>query len=261
MFWYNVLWSAVQPAPRRPRDSATPISHTVIRYRRRAMTLLARSNARKIEQIHADEEGIAFIMSTDNPNRSAAGTGGVPRGISVQMLDQSTKRRTGEYVPGSQEANVALTSVADMLTWAQNFARSRSIWPLGYGLACCAIEMMAAAQSHYDLSRWGSEVFRSSPRQADLMIVAGTVCVKMGPRLVRLYEQMPDPKWVLSLGQCATSGGEFYDSYYTVQGVDTIVPVDIYVPGCPPRPEALIEGILKLREKIEKQGLKIRGEE
>jgi NADH-quinone oxidoreductase subunit B len=199
-------------------------------------------------------------MSTDNVNRPMPGNG-VPRGIAVQMLDQSTKRRTGEYVPGSQEAQVVLTSFADMLKWAQNYARSHSIWPLGYGLACCAIEMMATAQSHYDLSRWGSEVFRSSPRQADLMIVAGTVCVKMGPRLVRLYEQMPDPKWVLSLGQCATSGGEFYDSYYTVQGVDTLVPVDIYVPGCPPRPEALIEGILKLREKIEKQGLKIRGEE
>jgi len=222
---------------------------------------LARPGARTRRR--ADEEGIAFIMSADNANnanRPASGSG-VPRGITVQMLDQSTKRRTGEYVPGSQEGQVALTSVADMLKWAQNYARSRSIWPLGYGLACCAIEMMAAAQSHYDLSRWGSEVFRSSPRQADLMIVAGTVCVKMGPRLVRLYEQMPDPKWVLSLGQCATSGGEFYDSYYTVQGVDTLVPVDIYVPGCPPRPEALIEGILKLREKIEKQGLKIRGED
>jgi NADH-quinone oxidoreductase subunit B len=165
-----------------------------------------------------------------------------------------------EYVAGQQEGQVVLTSFADMLTWAQNWARSRSIWPLGYGLACCAIEMMAAAQAHYDLSRWGSEVFRSSPRQADLMIVAGTVCVKMGPRLVRLWEQMPDPKWVLSMGQCANSGGEFYDSYYTVQGVDTLVPVDIYVPGCPPRPEQLIEGILKLREKIEKQGLKIKGE-
>ncbi len=169
-------------------------------------------------------------------------------------------RTPAEYIAGQQEAQVVLTSLADMITWAQNWARSRSIWPLGYGLACCAIEMMATAQAHYDLSRWGSEVFRSSPRQADLMIVAGTVSIKMGPRLQRLYEQMPDPKWVLSMGQCANSGGEFYDSYYTVQGVDTLVPVDIYVPGCPPRPEALIEGILKLREKIEKQGLKIKGE-
>ncbi|HXL37883.1 MAG TPA: NADH-quinone oxidoreductase subunit NuoB [Ktedonobacteraceae bacterium] len=170
-------------------------------------------------------------------------------------------RGPSEYIPGDQEAPVQLTSVADMLHWAQNWARSRSVWPLGYGLACCAIEMMASAQAHYDLSRFGSEVFRSSPRQADLMIVAGTVSIKMGPRLRLLWEQMPEPKWVLSMGQCANSGGEFYDSYYTVQGVDTIVPVDVYVPGCPPRPEQLIEGILKLREKILKQGLKIRDDE
>ena len=166
-----------------------------------------------------------------------------------------------EYVPGDQELPVQLTSLADMLQWAQNWPRSKSVWPLGYGLACCAIELIASASAlQYDLSRFGSEVFRSSPRQADLMIVAGTVSIKMGPRLRLLWEQMPDPKWVLSMGQCANSGGEFYDSYYTVQGVDTIVPVDVYVPGCPPRPEALIEGILKLREKILKQGLKVQGE-
>ncbi len=165
-----------------------------------------------------------------------------------------------EYTPGNQESNVELTSLVEMLTWTQNWARSRSDWPLGYGLACCAIEMIASASApQYDLSRFGSEVFRSSPRQADLMIVAGTVSAKMAPRLRLLYEQMPDPKWVISMGQCANSAGEFYDSYYTVQGVDTIVPVDVYVPGCPPRPEALIEGILKLREKILKQGLNVKG--
>lgn len=166
-----------------------------------------------------------------------------------------------EYIPGQQEPGVMFTNLTDMLNWAKNWATARSVWPLGYGLACCAIEMMAMVTPEYDVARFGYEVFRSSPRQADLMIVAGTVSVKMGPRLKRLYEQMPEPKWVLSMGQCANSGGEFYDSYYTVQGVDTLVPVDVYVPGCPPRPEALIEGLLKLREKIEKQGLKLKGEE
>jgi NADH-quinone oxidoreductase subunit B len=166
-----------------------------------------------------------------------------------------------EYTPGDQEPGVLLTSLRDLLQWVENYARSRSLWPFSYGLACCAIEMISAAQSHYDLARFGSEVFRSSPRQADVMIVSGTVCIKMGPRLIRLYEQMPEPKWVISMGQCANSGGEFYDSYYTVQGVDMLVPVDVYIPGCPPRPEGLIEGLLKLREKIEKQGLKERGEQ
>ncbi len=171
-------------------------------------------------------------------------------------------RGPAEYIAGQQELPVRLTSLADIVQWAQNWSRSRSIWPLGYGLACCAIELIAAASApQYDLARFGSEVFRSSPRQADLMVVAGTVSIKMGPRLCLLWEQMPEPKWVISMGQCANSGGEVYDSYYTVQGVDTIVPVDVYVPGCPPRPEALIEGIFKLREKIEKQGLRLRDED
>ncbi|HEX6554810.1 MAG TPA: NADH-quinone oxidoreductase subunit NuoB [Ktedonobacteraceae bacterium] len=122
-----------------------------------------------------------------------------------------------DYLPGQQEDPVVLTTIADMLRWAQNWARSRSIWPFTYALACCGIEMIAAASApQYDLSRFGSEVFRASPRQADLMIVAGTLTVKMAPR--HLWEQMPDPKWVISMGQCANSGGKFYDSYYTVQG-------------------------------------------
>jgi NADH-quinone oxidoreductase subunit B len=150
----------------------------------------------------------------------------------------------------ADEDNVVFTTVNNLVNWA----RSRSPWPLGYGLACCAIEMMASAASHHDLSRFGAEVFRSSPRQADVMIVAGTVTHKMAPRLRRLYEQMPEPKWVIAMGNCASSGGEFWDSYSTLQGVDTVVPVDVYVPGCPPRPEALTEGVLRLREKIAKGG-------
>ncbi|CAN5142339.1 hypothetical protein BH18CHL2_BH18CHL2_12880 [soil metagenome] len=146
--------------------------------------------------------------------------------------------------------NIVLTTVQNLVNWA----RSRSPWPLGYGLACCAIEMMASAASHHDLARFGADVFRSSPRQADVMIVAGTVTHKMAPRLRRLYEQMPEPKWVIAMGNCASSGGEFWDSYATLQGVDTVVPVDVYVPGCPPRPEALTEGVLRLREKIAKGG-------
>jgi NADH-quinone oxidoreductase subunit B len=200
------------------------------------------------------------MLMAQNEQTTSGQNDPVTGGVKRRTVPLAMARGPFEYTPGNQENNVQLTSVADMLRWAQNWARSRSVWPLSYGLACCAIEMMAAAQSHYDLSRFGSEVFRSSPRQADLMIVAGTVSVKMGPRLRLLWEQMPEPKWVLSMGQCANSGGEFYDSYYTVQGVDTIVPVDVYVPGCPPRPEQLIEGILKLREKILKQGLKIQGE-
>ncbi len=174
----------------------------------------------------------------------------------VQRRPLTTQTGMGGHEPRmiagvtASDDNIVFTSVNMLVKWA----RSRSPWPLGYGLACCAIEMMASAASHHDLARFGAEVFRSSPRQADVMIVAGTVTHKMAPRLRRLYEQMPEPKWVIAMGNCASSGGEFWDSYATLQGVDTVVPVDVYVPGCPPRPEALTEGVLRLREKIFKGG-------
>lgn len=199
-------------------------------------------------------------MNTVRKDGPFANNGKLIREAKRKAVPLAMARGPYEYLPGQQEESIILTSLADMVQWAKNWSRSHSIWPFSYALACCGIEMMAAAQGHYDLARFGSEVFRASPRQADLMIVAGTLSVKMAPRLRHLWEQMPEPKWVISMGQCANSGGEFYDSYYTIQGVDTIVPIDVYVPGCPPRPEALVEGILKLREKIEKQGLKVRSE-
>ena len=135
------------------------------------------------------------------------------------------------------------------LEWAANWARTRSMFPATFGLACCAIEMMATGAAHYDLARFGMEVFRASPRQADLMIVAGRVSQKMAPVLRQVYDQMPDPKWVISMGVCASTGGMF-NNYALVQGVDQVVPVDIYVPGCPPGPQSLMHGILTLHDKI-----------
>ncbi|SDC80621.1 MULTISPECIES: NADH-quinone oxidoreductase subunit B [unclassified Candidatus Frackibacter] len=143
--------------------------------------------------------------------------------------------------------NIVLTTVDKALNWA----RGNSIWPLTFGLACCAIEMMATAASRHDLARFGYEVFRASPRQADLMIIAGTITKKMEPAVLRVYEQMPEPKYVLAMGSCAISGGPFAESYNVVNGGDEFLPVDVYVPGCPPRPEALIYGILELRRKIQ----------
>ncbi|MBI2939941.1 MAG: NADH-quinone oxidoreductase subunit B [Chloroflexi bacterium] len=136
-----------------------------------------------------------------------------------------------------------------LLTKLADWSRGSSLWPLGFGLACCAIEMMATGASRYDLGRFGAELFRPSPRQADLMIVAGRVSQKMAPVVKHLYDQMSSPKWVIAMGDCASCGGVF-NNYAIVQGVDKIVPVDVYVPGCPPRPEALLDGIIKLQKKI-----------
>jgi NADH-quinone oxidoreductase subunit B len=141
--------------------------------------------------------------------------------------------------------NILLAQVNKVLDWG----RSSSLWPVSFGLACCAIEMMSASASRWDISRFGAEVFRASPRQADLMIVAGRLSVKMAPVLRRIYDQMPDPKWVISMGACASCGGVF-NNYAIIQGVDKIVPVDIYVPGCPPTPDMLLYGLNQLQEKI-----------
>jgi len=155
------------------------------------------------------------------------------------------------------ESYLGDTIITTTLEKLVNWARKSSLWPATFGLACCALEMMATAAARYDIARFGAEVFRASPRQADLMIVAGTLTRKMAPVARRIYDQMPNPKWVIALGACASSGGIF-DSYAVVQGVDEIIPVDVYVPGCPPRPESLLYAVMQLQKKIEEESLRER---
>jgi NADH-quinone oxidoreductase subunit B len=157
----------------------------------------------------------------------------------------------GVEVPDGLNGQVAITTLDKVYNWG----RRNSVWPMMFGLACCAIEMICVAASRYDFSRFGMEVMRPSPRQSDLMIVSGTVTKKMVPQIVRLYNQMPEPKYVMAMGACASGGGPFKEGYNVVSGIDKFVPVDVYVPGCPPTPQALLHGLITLQEKIDSQSI------
>ena len=170
-------------------------------------------------------------------------------GASIQGLKDTSTEPVDEpfiQVPDDLKGNVLVTSVDALVNWS----RKSALWPVTFGLACCAFEMIATAMGRFDIARFGMEAFRASPRQADLLIIAGTVTWKMAPTIQRIYDQMGDPKWVISMGVCATSGGPYFGSYSVVPGVDHIIPVDVYVPGCPPRPDALLYGIMELHQKI-----------
>ena len=179
------------------------------------------------------------VPPQDEPRRSPPGLGGpgpFPAAGNISDAERDELRRHG----------ILLTSMEELYNWG----RSHSVWPLQFGLACCAIEMIAASMARFDIARFGSEVFRPSPRQADLLIVSGTVTKKMAPQVVRLWNQMPEPKYCIAMGACAISGGPFKQGYNVLKGIDRFIPVDVYIPGCPPRPEALLHGLVQLQAKI-----------
>ncbi len=167
-------------------------------------------------------------------------------------MDHRELQSPGYEIPPEMQGQVVITTLDRIYNWG----RRSSLWPMMFGLACCAIEMIAAQAARFDLARFGMEVMRPSPRQSDVMIVAGTVTKKMIPAIVRLYNQMPEPKYVVAMGACASGGGPFKEGYNVVAGVDKFIPVDVYIPGCPPTPEALTAGLMKLQEKIDKQSIR-----
>ncbi len=167
-------------------------------------------------------------------------------------MDNRELQSPGYEIPPEMQGQVVITTLDRIYNWG----RRNSLWPMMFGLACCAIEMIAAQAARFDLARFGMEVMRPSPRQSDVMIVAGTVTKKMIPAIVRLYNQMPEPKYVVAMGACASGGGPFKEGYNVVAGVDKFIPVDVYIPGCPPTPEALTAGLMKLQEKIDKQSIR-----
>jgi NADH-quinone oxidoreductase subunit B len=167
-------------------------------------------------------------------------------------MSENELNSPGYEIPPELQGQIAITTLDRLYNWG----RRSSVWPLMFGLACCAIEMIVSQASRYDLSRFGMEVMRPSPRQCDLLLISGTVTKKMVPLLVRLYNQMPEPKYVVAMGACASGGGPFKEGYNVVSGIDRYLPVDVYIPGCPPTPQALINGLIKLQEKIDKQSIR-----